>query len=238
MKQRAEIRKQIFPIGVGHISFKILSYNAEKQEFYVFITIAEKKFKLQAVTILPIPKSKAIQYGKHSDLLVPDVNLRLNEKAQFIPDKFSFTGPKKDDYVSKATLMVNGNPLHMKDRFIVFDNQTILDTTTLLLWQQAGSNNQFSLSSYISQLNQQSFAGYSDWRIPSFEELKTILENKRMKGDYRINPVFDIMAGYYWSSTLVASNPVYAWGVNFFDGFSRELDKSGYYFVRGVRSGQ
>ena len=35
LNQRAEITKQVFPIGIGNVSFKLGFYDAEKQHFNV-----------------------------------------------------------------------------------------------------------------------------------------------------------------------------------------------------------
>ena len=163
----------------------------------------------------------------------------MNDKAEFIPDKFSFSGPEKDDYVCNKVIMCKGNFLRTEDHFIVFDNLTILDTTTLLIWQKSVSNKQISFydaDTYINQLNQSQFAGYSDWRLPSLEELKTLLENKQMKGGYLINPVFDNMSNIFWSSTNSEGDG--AWYFDFRDGSVLGMFKSRTYFVRAVRSGQ
>jgi hypothetical protein len=117
------------------VSYKLDFYVAQKQYFGVFFEIKEKRHIVNAFALLPIPKIKAAQYGKHQELLVPDVNVKLNDEAEFIPGKFSFSGPERDEYVCKLTILgVKETSLHRKGRFIVFDNQTVLDTQTALMW--------------------------------------------------------------------------------------------------------
>ncbi|KPA13142.1 hypothetical protein MHK_006655, partial [Candidatus Magnetomorum sp. HK-1] len=135
LNQREDVTKQVFPIGLGNVSFKIVFYDAEKEKFGISLKITEKKYTTNVFAFLPIPKSKAVQYGQHPELLVPDINFRLNEKAKFIPDKFSFSGPEKDKYVCKTIIIgIKGIPKYNKGRLIVFDNGTVLDTKTRLLW--------------------------------------------------------------------------------------------------------
>jgi len=94
------------------------------------------------------------------------------------------------------------------------------------------------------------FAGHRDWRLPTREELQSIV-------DYAdpippiVNPVFDTacapsctvtscsctVLNYYWSSSTVAPNPGYAWIVYFIHGTVSAGVKPNEYHVRAVRTG-
>jgi hypothetical protein len=93
---------------------------------------------------------------------------------------------------------------------------------------------------FIDALNSAHFGGYSDWRLPTIQELANIV-------NYSIpNPGPTIDAGYfpnteksfYWSSTTNASNTNYAWGVNFQSGTASNIGKNGGSYVRAIRGGQ
>ncbi len=69
-----------------------------------------------------------------------------------------------------------------------FETQTlngvtmIIDHATKLMWQQSGSSGGMQWNdteNYIKQLNQEQFAGYSDWRLPTIEELASLIEPKK-----------------------------------------------------------
>ncbi len=80
--------------------------------------------------------------------------------------------------------------------------------------------------------------GYADWRLPTIQELLSIVDYERASGP-TINPVFECDASWYWTSTPVASSPSdYAWVVSFNLGYSSWYDQSGEGFVRAVRSSQ
>jgi hypothetical protein len=76
--------------------------------------------------------------------------------------------------------------------------------------------------------------GHDDWRLPTLEELLTIVDYARS------NPACalpDTVANVYWSATTLATSPSFAWAVSFGAG-SVGFDVKGYdFYVRGVRSG-
>ena len=64
------------------------------------------------------------------------------------------------------------------------------------------------------------FAGHTDWRLPTVEELQSIVDRSRPNPGPFIDPIFgDTQSFYYWSNTnannLGPNNPYYALCVNF-----------------------
>jgi len=92
---------------------------------------------------------------------------------------------------------------------------------------------------FIATLNNDNFGGYSDWRLPTVNELYFIINldtfDPAINTDYFPNTV----SSYYWSSTSTAYNPTHAaWHVDFRTGgmFGYNLSYNDY--VRAVRGGQ
>lgn len=68
--------------------------------------------------------------------------------------------------------------------------------------------------------------GYSDWFLPSKEELNLLYENKEIIGGYQ--------HGYYWSSSEVDAH--FAWYQHFDFGFQDYLNKDFSYYFRPIRA--
>ncbi len=94
---------------------------------------------------------------------------------------------------------------------------------------------------WVSHVNKTGWCGYSNWRLPTIDELK-ILITKKKQGDLfiRVDVFTDINTNIYWvwSSSPVANNSNYAWFVNFYNGYDNDHLKSYSYYVRLVRSSQ
>jgi hypothetical protein len=86
------------------------------------------------------------------------------------------------------------------NRFVNNNDGTITDHATGLMWQKSGSSflSNRRAKKYIEQLNGQRFAGHSDWRMPTVEELASLLAPKKNNGAH-INPVFDHRRTLCWT---------------------------------------
>lgn len=98
---------------------------------------------------------------------------------------------------------------------------------------------------FLATLNATNFAGHNDWRLPTLVELQSILAVpfKCSVGPPCVDDVFDngtnsgTQSGYYWSSTMFAPSPGFAWFVNFSDGGVNLSSTTFKYAVRAVRNG-
>ena len=116
-------------------------------------------------------------------------------------------------------------------------NGTVTDIETKLMWQQgtAGYMSWDDAKSYCQGL---SLAGYTDWRLPKLDELKTLVDLDQ--NTPRINHTYfpNTVSSFYWSSTAYADGTDSAWCVSFSYGYVYGDGKDSSYFVRAVRGGQ
>ncbi|MGK5092517.1 DUF1566 domain-containing protein [Deltaproteobacteria bacterium TL4] len=113
---------------------------------------------------------------------------------------------------------------------------TIWEPVTGLMWQKEDDHITRNWSDAGAYCDVLSLGGYSDWRLPDIDELKTLIyESKSPTIDLTYFPNTD--SSGYWSSTTDASDASYAWGVGFSGGRVNGYNKTSRCYVRCVRGG-
>jgi len=154
---------------------------------------------------------------------------------------------KKHDFYDREW---NPNGLFDND-FVDNGDGTVTDRATGLMWQRAGSPRALTIkraTRYIVSLNYKRFLGYSDWRMPTIEELASLIRGNVGRG-LHINPLFTTKQSRCWSSDsgFVEDREMKdVWVVSFIEGkvvlqvladhTHRIFDYPETYCVRGVRS--
>jgi hypothetical protein len=80
---------------------------------------------------------------------------------------------------------------------------TITDKVTGLMWQKGGSPSEmtfYDAGKYVEQLNSNLFSGYGNWRLPTMEELCSLLERDPNKNEKFIDNLFDPAQSVCWSA--------------------------------------
>ena len=97
------------------------------------------------------------------------------------------------------------NPTGCFENYLV-DNQdglTISDLTTGLMWQRGGTSItsiKTMTNKRIPALNQEKFAGFNDWRLPTMEEALSLLEQTANRNGQHLHPGFSEEQGYIFLS--------------------------------------
>ncbi|CAB5079914.1 Serine/threonine protein kinase [Olavius algarvensis associated proteobacterium Delta 3] len=123
---------------------------------------------------------------------------------------------------------------YIANAFEVRPDGTVFDRTTRLFWEQAGSPypvNWREADRYVDQLNREHLGGKQDWRLPTVDELTSILTEGL---DVCIDPVFDPIQQRLWSCDRRSYTT--AWYINVELGFVHWQDVSAPYYVRAVSS--
>ena len=137
---------------------------------------------------------------------------------------------------------------------------TMTDLITGLMWEKASDDGSIhdkdttyswdnAFAVHVSALNDPNapFAGHTDWRVPNYKELVSILDLERFSPS--IDPIFETgctpgctvttcsctASQVYWSSTSDAASPPAAWRISFDDGEVKSDGKDNQRHVRAVR---
>ncbi|MCU0833342.1 MAG: DUF1566 domain-containing protein [Chromatiaceae bacterium] len=126
---------------------------------------------------------------------------------------------------------------------------TLIDASTGLAWKRCsegqtwdgatctGSASKHDWREALDLAEGATDAGHDDWRVPSLDELASLIDKACAHPALDLSTFPDTPAGVFWSSTRDATNPAYAWYVHFHDGHAAKGHQSRGAFVRLVRGG-
>ncbi|MDM8541732.1 DUF1566 domain-containing protein [Desulfococcaceae bacterium HSG9] len=121
------------------------------------------------------------------------------------------------------------------------NGQVIKDRATGLMWQQAGSSKYMKYKTaqqYVKKLNRNNFAGYDDWRLPTIDELTSLLTKTKQNGGLYFSSIFNRKQVWCRSSDTVKGSSGSAWDVSFHLGSVTYFSFGSGCYVRLVRAGQ
>ncbi|MBK7001990.1 MAG: DUF1566 domain-containing protein [Rhodoferax sp.] len=166
-------------------------------------------------------------YSPRSDLYV----VRLVRGGQSFGSLLSITRPTSD-YVD------NGNG-------------TVTHTPTKLMWKRCAEGQDWtgstcggtasSMTADQAEALSGTFVGQSDWRLPTADELVSLVDYSRYDPAINISIFPATPSSIFWSGSPNVSNSSYAWVVGFFNGYASSGStglRSNNYAVRLVRTVQ
>jgi len=115
--------------------------------------------------------------------------------------------------------------------------EVVIDHATGLMWQVSGSEEAIIYTEalkYVHKLDENKFAGFSGWRLPTIEELLSLLEPVQKSGILFIDPKFGGNQRWIWSVDKYKPNN--AWGLVLYEAKLYIPTLNFPYFVRAVRS--
>jgi len=123
-------------------------------------------------------------------------------KLRFQPQIFKSYKEARDAWMTSAKRNID-------NQYVNNEDGTVTDSKTGLMWTKSYKmkENIAEVKKYIEELNKTGFAGFSDWRIPTLDELGSIVENKpagKLDGGRQshLDAVFDLKpyCWYLWSA--------------------------------------
>lgn len=150
------------------------------------------------------------------------------DPGKVIPTESTLTPGEEPGTASRFTLLNQNGEECVKDNQtgLIWEQKTddsgLHDKDNLYYYQSINKN-------FIQQLNAQNYCGFNNWRLPTMDELKTIISP--INHNPAVDSVFkNTQSSYYWAY----SDNGYARGINFADGSSNVSPMQDY--VRAVRS--
>lgn len=181
--------------------------------------------------------------GKTSDNILQIRQLRSDpivcspQSVVAMVQKYGFHHPA--DWSKHAlSPSITGN---MRHDYKVIDSQgasVIIDHVTGLMWQQVGTAQPMSWATafeYAAELNRQRYAGFANWRIPTIEELTSLMEPEKTTTNLYLSPLFGNRPLWCWSADRSDSRQK-VWYVSFSSGGIQQLELDNKLFVLAVRT--
>lgn len=93
-------------------------------------------------------------------------------------------------------------------------------------------------NAYVQAMNKQKLCGHDDWRLPTREEMQSLVyfDDKNITTRINIKHFPEAMASWYWTASTNKDNPDYAWYVLFRNGISLNDLKARPKHIRLVRA--
>ncbi len=134
------------------------------------------------------------------------------------------------------------------ERFVKNVDGTVTDTVTKLVWKrcseglsgnacEVGTPITYTWSDAIKAASNSAFAGNKEWRVPTIQELDSIIEYKCTMPAVNSEIFPATRTSNYWAITPYAGYPSGSWNINFNDGAHESCSKNWNLYLRLVRGG-
>jgi OOP family OmpA-OmpF porin len=92
-------------------------------------------------------------------------------------------------------------------RFIAYDNGTILDTKTNLMWAAKDNGSNINWTDAKSYCENYRGGGFTDWRMPTKSELKGLYDDSIFGNNgYHLTKLINLSGSFVWSSETTGPN--------------------------------
>lgn len=145
---------------------------------------------------------------------------------------------------TRAPLPAADTLFGLQQRFVNHGDGTVTDVQTGLMWMRCAEGQQWIGNRCIGEAKEftfeaaqairRAFAGFSDWRLPTLDELKSIVDTSRTRPTIDTDIFYgcESASPLFWTSTIDDG----VWYVSFYSGTSYSATRNARDHVRLVRS--
>lgn len=193
--------------------------------------------------INPCPSPGQPFYGQDANYNInPMSYTKLDGSGNALPDSASSWAMVRDN-VTKLIWENKQNLdgiMHYDDPHDADNTYTWYDSNSTTNSGNAGfQGNGTDTEDFINALNSAKYGGYSDWRVPSIQELNSIVNYDIYYKGLTINSFYfpNTHSTLWWSSNTHVVLTANAWGINLSNGYDEHSYKHDHCYVRAVRGG-
>jgi hypothetical protein len=199
-----------------------------------------------AGNVIPCPMSGQALYGQDANYSINPVSYtKLDGSGNALPDSATSWAMVRDNVTgliwemkTNVDIVKNYDDPHDGDNWYRW-----YDSNPATNGGDPGSsdNGTKNTEAFLNALNNAHYGGYSDWRMPTLTELTSIFNFSLREPGPMIDTKYfpNTLPTVYWSSTTYASDPAFAWFVDFMNGaLNLGYRKGAPGRARAVRGGQ
>lgn len=142
----------------------------------------------------------------------------------------------KRDFFDRRRNPSGGAPAAAYDTRVDGEMLMVVDPATALVWEMGGSDRPMRFDeagTHIDGLNAVRAGGFADWRLPTAEEVMSLMQHDPIDG-FHISPEFRRGVNFVWTADLL-DDASRGWVVYFADGSIESESREFNAWVRAVR---
>ena len=183
---------------------------------------------------VPLPQELLLAYNTFKMSNQSGISLWSDQLLAKEDDSYAWTIDPRTMKLSYARKMeennvrcVRGKPIDVASSFKPVDTYLTVDYKNGLMWSTANFTRDKMWNEALTECENSTAAGFSDWRLPNIHELATLL-NFEKDGPASDFPYPEDIPVYFWSSTTLTSNIGESPGVTIYrSGEIKNLYKGG-----------
>jgi len=141
----------------------------------------------------------------------------LEQKKALDEERLKIEEERRQLAITKRPSTAMGNETRKDGRFIAYDNGTVLDTKTNLMWAAKDNGSNINWQNAKSYCENYRGGGYADWRMPTQDELAGLSDRRKSRlvecnTSYPINfatELIDITCFAPWATETSGSGAIY-----------------------------